>query len=310
MCKTNYEAISKLEWGKVVDMFLLHLQYDLERSPETVSGYRKDLYHFGSCMIEHNGPNITPEKIKPMDIWLFLRHLSIDHNYAPRSRSRNLASIKSFFKFLRLNELIKKDPSVSVQWPTVPQNEQPVYFTVNDFKKIIEVINTSDRTGYTHWTMIHVLFLTGMRISEVLTLKLKDVDLRKKIIYVREGKGRKNRIVPINKSLYPVLRDYKKYLKANAGDWLFPSQKSNSGHITPQNVRLFIKKYCKMAGINKAKLSPHVFRHGFATTLYQQKGVDLLRIAILLGHSSTRTTEIYAHTNETHLRNAVDLIDI
>ncbi|WP_245561238.1 tyrosine-type recombinase/integrase [Desulfoscipio gibsoniae] len=291
-------------------MYLLHLQHDLERSPETVSGYRKDLYHFGNCLIEHNGPEITPQKIGPMDIWLYLRHLSLDHNYAPRSRIRNLASIKSFYKFLKNNDYVKKDPSANIQWPSIPQSEQPVFFTVQDFKKIIGAINTSTKTGYTHSVIIYVLFLTGLRISEALSLKLKDIDLRKKIINVTRGKGRKKRIVPINKALYPVLKDYKKELKKGKEDWLFPSKRSVTGRMTPQNVRLFIKKYCRKAGIEKAKMSPHVFRHGFATTLYMDKGVDLLRIATLLGHSNTRTTEIYAHTNEKHLRSAVDLIDL
>ncbi|MEG6522895.1 tyrosine-type recombinase/integrase [Desulfotomaculum sp. 1211_IL3151] len=310
MCKTDYQAIETLNWGKAVNMFLMHLEYDLNRSSETIRGYRKDLYHFGSCMIDNHGPKFIPKKVGPMDIWLYLRHLSQDHKYAPRSRARNLASIKSFYNFLKLNDLIKKDPSQNIQWPTLPQNEQPIYFTVEDFHKIISVIDLKDHNQYIYWVMIHVLFLTGMRISEVLSLKCKDVDIINKIIYVREGKGNKNRTIPISKSLNQVLSDYFTRHGGSSDAIFFLSMRSDSGQISPQCIRRIIKKYCHLAGVEKAKLSPHVFRHGFATTLYMDKGVDLLRIATLLGHSSTRTTEIYAHTNEDHLRKAVDLIDI
>jgi site-specific recombinase XerD len=149
-----------------------------------------------------------------------------------------------------------------------------------------------------------------MRVGEVLYLRNKDIDLRKKTITVRRGKGGKSRVIPINSSLLPILKGYKKKLKSGAEGILFPSKRSMTGHLTPQYVRQFIKKYCRIAGIKKEKLSPHVFRHGFATTLYQDMGVDLLRIATLLGHSSIRTTEIYSHTSESHLRSAIDKIKI
>jgi len=309
LCRANYDALKELKWGKFVEMFLDHLKFDLNRSKETVSGYRKDLYHFGNCMINTHGIDITPKKIKPMDIWLFLRHITYEHNYAPRSKARNLASIKSFYKYLFNYEIVRKNPSVAIQWPDIPERTKPIYFSVEEFKRIIDAIDSDSKRGFSHSVIIHLLFLAGMRISEVLSLKMRDIDLRKKVIHV--GKGNKSRIIPVGRALYPILREYKRqhrYKKAN--DWLFPSEKSTSGHITPQAVRLFIKKYCKRAGIRKEKMSPHVFRHGFATTLYQDQGVDLLRIANLLGHSSIRTTEIYSHTSEEHLRSAVDKIKV
>ncbi len=232
--------------------------------------------------------NFDSNSINLENIEKFKEFLVIEKGYSKTSVYLYIRALESFLSFLGFAELAKLKP------PKRPQRV-PVYLSEADVKLMIEnADNLRDRL------IIEMLAYTGIRVSELCNIRYNDVDLARTTIKIRSGKGDKDRIVlfrgEILNDLNLYIHDLKfKYHKVN---FLFPTKKSS--HISPISVERIIRRVAKKAGIDK-KVTPHVLRHTFATTLLRN-GADIRIIQILLGHSNISTTQIYTHVDNNDLR--------
>ncbi|EEG78378.1 integrase family protein [Dethiobacter alkaliphilus AHT 1] len=271
---------------------------DIERSPVTIALYLRDLRYFGSYMEKkHNGP-VYLEDIKSADIEGFLRSLK-ERNIAPNSRSRYLYTLRSFYKFAYKKELVERDISLAVDLVKLPTKERH-YLSQQEVAELADTI-TNDLVR------LIVIFLanTGLRISECIKLTMDDVDLDKGIIHVISGKGNKDRNVPINNKLLPLLIDYKdNWRDAYNSNFFFATKKT--GTISNTYVNNTLRQAVQSLGWKK-NVSCHILRHSFATSLVKQK-VGLVEIQKLLGHSDLKITSVYMHADLEQLQDAVNAL--
>ncbi len=286
-----------MTFEKAIELFKKNL-ISLQRSSETVKGYLKDLNTFSNFLAEKYNCEVYLDEICEDDIEEFLNFLLLEKHYFPTSRNRALISIKSFYHFC----VVKKHCILNVS-KNVPyiKNEQKERVSLSE----IEVDRLIDLTDDISLKIVfQTLYLTGLRISEFLNLRIQDVDLENKLIYVKLGKGKKDRNVPINDKLCVLLKQYLSDYRIDTGTNIFFSTKS--GKMSPSYVNRLLKIHAEKAGIKKI-VTAHILRHSFATNLLKN-GVDILRIQKLLGHSSLKTTSIYIHTNITDLGQAVNML--
>lgn len=233
--------------------------------------------------INNNKRNINYENIEK-----FKEFLVIDKSYSKTSVYLYVRALESFLSFLGYDEFSRLKP------PKRPQRV-PVYLSESDVKAMISnAENLRDRL------IIKILAYTGIRVSELCNIKYTDIDLTRMTVKIRSGKGDKDRIVLFREEILGDLNEYihdlrSKYQKLN---FLFPTKKSN--HISPISVERIIRRVARKSGIEK-KVTPHVLRHTFATTLLRN-GADIRIIQVLLGHSNISTTQIYTHVDSNDLR--------
>lgn len=282
---------------EAIKLFLKNL-ISLQMSPETVKGYSKDLRIFSNFLAERYNCEVYIDEIGENDIEDFLNFLLLTKHYLSTSRNRALISIKSFYRFCEKKRHCALNVSKSVPYIKTEQKER-VFLSEDEVNRLIEFTdNNSIKIAF------QTLYLTGIRISEFLNLRNQDVDLESKVIYVKLGKGKKDRNIPISDKLCLLLRQYIKDYRIDAGTNIFFSTKS--GKMSPSYVNRLLKIYAEKAGIKK-HVTAHILRHSFATNLLKN-GVDILRIQKLLGHSSLKTTSIYIHTNIADLGQAVNML--
>lgn len=270
----------------------------LQRSSETVRGYMKDLKLFSSYLAERYNCEIYVDEVTTDDVEEYLFYTMEARNYAPTSRKRALISIKSFYRFCEKKGYCKINITKDIEHVKLEQKER-TYLTEDEVCSLFEA--TDDHVIR---LIFQTLYYTGLRISECTNLRLQDVDFENNLIYVKQGKGKKDRNIPISDKLRPLLKDYKRLWRVNVGTDNYFSTKS--GGICPSYVNRLLKKSTEKAGIKK-HVTAHILRHSFASNLLK-KGVDILRIQRLLGHSSIKTTSIYTHTNIVDLGQAVNAL--
>ncbi len=228
-----------------------------------------------------------PKNISMDDIEKYREYLVINKQSSKQTVYLTIKALQAFFKFINRNDLVKI--------PSPKRSKKlPVYLNSFEMNRLIEVSSEKIRDH----AIIMLLAYSGMRVSELCSLDIEDVDFIEGIVKIRSGKGDKDRIVVVDGKALESLKEYLHKEKRFNGP-LFISQKET--RITPVQVERLIKKYSQMAGIKK-HVTPHVIRHTFATTLLKN-GADIRFIQQLLGHSSISTTEIYTHVDENTLRN-------
>jgi len=229
------------------------------------------------------------------DLSRFMQHLS-ESRLEPRSVARVLVTVRNFFKFLVLDGHLKRDPSANFEspksWQSLPKFLQP-----DEVERLLEGPDTKTDTGMRDKAMLEVLYATGLRVSELVSLKIADVNLDLGLVQTL-GKGSKERSVPLGKSAVDWVRKYlparTRLLKGKSSPLLFVS--SRGGTITRQVFWKTIVAYGESARIGH--ITPHLLRHSFATHLLEN-GADLRSVQMMLGHSDISTTQIYTHiTNE------------
>jgi len=268
------------------------------RSRATIDGYRKDLRYFADYIEKKKNCQAFTDEITEADLEGYLHYLKVEKGCSQRTISRYLGSLKSFFKYAVRQKVITHNPAEGIITPKVPKR-LPVFLSKDEVSRL-----ASAARSRTIKTIIWTLYLTGLRNSELCSLRLDDVDFGRNIITVRQGKGGKDRIVPLNPRLVVRLKDYLENHRVHRGTEIFFS--TRSGGITPAYVSQCIREAARRAGF-KQSISAHTLRHSFATALYQ-KGVGLLEISALLGHGSVNTTQIYAHLGNNQLQRAVQLL--
>ena len=259
-------------------------------SENTIISYINDLYYF------HEFIKMDFDKVKYDDVRDYLEYLNLKKEKST-SVSRKISSLKSFYKFLYKNDYIdKKDyPLVKVTYPK-KEKKLPKFLYYND---LLEIINESskDKDGIRDRLIIEMLYATGVRVSELVNIKLNDIDFNNKRIIVC-GKGNKERIVYYGDYAEEVLNKYLKTHVRKNNNYLFLNSKGEQ--ITDGGIRYIIDNIMKKLSI-KTHVTPHVLRHTFATDMLNN-GCDIKIVQELLGHSSLKATEIYTHVTNEHLK--------
>ncbi|MCK9572892.1 MAG: tyrosine recombinase XerC [Candidatus Omnitrophica bacterium] len=279
-----------------IDKFLNYLAIEKNYSNHTITNYHIDLKEFESFLINHD-----PKDIKEIDYFILRKFLSLlsEKNLNKRTVSRKISTLKSFFKFMVREEEIKNNPANSLIYPRLDKN-LPVFLTEEQVAKIINLPKENSLLSLRDKSILETLYSTGARVSELANLRIGNVDLISGIIKVM-GKGRKERLLPLGE---PALLSIKNYLdkRSDKNPSLFINR--NCGSLTDRGIRLIVDKYIRQAATN-LRVSPHTFRHSFATHLLN-RGADLRSVQELLGHSSIATTQVYTHLTIDTLKKVYD----
>ena len=278
--------------------FILFIKFDLRLSVNTVSGYQNDLKKYIHFLAENQ--NIKDiNQIQFKDVRAYVAFITKE-GYKPSSVNRNISSIKKFHLFLMDNELTHENPSELLESQKNRRNF-PDTLSVDEIESIFNVINVSSLIGLRDLSILTLLYSTGMRVSELTNLELSNVFLKEEYVKIM-GKGKKERIVPLGLKAKTALVSYlnknQDIGKINNQGYIFLSYRSKQ--LTRMSIFNTIKKYCLLANIEK-KVSPHTFRHSFATHMLEG-GADLRIVQELLGHENINTTEIYTHLDRTYLK--------
>ncbi len=278
--------------------FILFLKFDLRLSINTVSAYENDLKNYIQFLsYNKNIKNIN--KIKFENIREYIVFITKE-GYKPSSVNRNISAIKKFHIFLLDNELTSDNPSELLESQKNRRNF-PDTLSVNEIESIFNVIDISSLIGLRDLSILTLLYSTGMRVSELINLELSNIFLKEEYVKIM-CKGKKERIVPLGliakKSLVSYLNKNQDIGKVNNQGYIYLSYRSKQ--LTRMSIFNIIKKYCLLADIKKT-VSPHTFRHSFATHMLEG-GADLRIVQELLGHENINTTEIYTHLDRTYLK--------
>jgi integrase/recombinase XerD len=279
-------------------------------SPLTIKAYSSDLEKFEEFLNKRELQS-TIENIRTQDIVSYLSYLTYpDDNKKPNlviSRARKLSSINSFFTFLRKNKVIEVSPTTDIDLPKLPQTE-PDYLTINEYQKLLATINkiASPFFKLRDLSIVSLFISTGIRVSELVNLRLRDLDLEERTIKVKR-KGNKNQTIPLNKNVSNLIDKYLKVRPETDNNQLFISKKRNG--VKSNTVYCLVSKYLKLSGIQKGKKGPHLLRHTCFTTLLS-KNVNPVVIQQLAGHVNFNTTKKYLHLNSTQIREAVTKINL
>ena len=269
--------------------YLSYLEIEKGLSKNTICAYQNDLAEF----FDFIGIKKEIDEIKRKDFSNFTKFL-YRKNLAPSTITRKIASIKGFFRFLCFKRNIKTNPASVISSPKLPK-KLPKVLSINEIENILK-----NDLSILEYSIVELLYSSGVRVSELSNLEYKNVDISKKVIKVF-GKGSKERIIPINQKCVNILQKYIKKreiisLKYNSPSLFFLNENGKS--VTRQQVYKIIKKQGEL--INK-QISPHTIRHTFATHLLEC-GADLRVVQELLGHASIITTQLYTHISKKTLK--------
>ncbi len=268
-------------------------------SRNTLESYRRDLNKFATWLEQQRGVPILETKYA--DIQGFLAHLYTQQKAKATSTGRAISSLKRLFRYLLRQNKIATDPTLQIAPPKLPRS-LPKSLTEQDVELLLNAPDVQTPLGLRDRTMLEVLYATGLRVSELVTLSVAQVSLDMGVVRVM-GKGSKERLVPLGEEALDWIRCYlaegrPALLTGKLSDALFVTARAES--MTRQMFWYLIKKYARQCGLNKS-LSPHTLRHAFATHLLNH-GADLRVVQMLLGHADISTTQIYTHVARERLK--------
>lgn len=283
-----------------IKLYVRYLRLERNLSPNTIEAYRNDLAHLEAFMMRNN---LKLENVTLEQLHTFAASLH-EYGITPRSQARVLSGVRSFFRFLVLDGVVESDPTELLEWPSLPEH-LPVVLTLEEIDRIEDSIDLSKAEGARNRAIIEVLFSCGLRVSELVNMKLSDLYLEDRVLLVR-GKGNKERLVPVsNKAITDLKRWFfdRNLMKIKPGedDYVFLNRRG--AHLTRTMILIMVKRQAEEAGLKKT-ISPHTFRHSFATALLQG-GADLRSIQAMLGHEKIDTTLVYTHISNEQLRKAI-----
>lgn len=283
-----------------IKLYVRYLRLERNLSPNTIEAYRNDLAHLEAFMMRNN---LKLEDVTLEQLHTFAASLH-EYGITPRSQARVLSGVRSFFRFLVLDGVVESDPTELLEWPSLPEH-LPVVLTLEEIDRIEDSIDLSKAEGARNRAIIEVLFSCGLRVSELVNMKLSDLYLEDRVLLVR-GKGNKERLVPVsNKAIADLKRWFfdRNLMKIKPGedDYVFLNRRG--AHLTRTMILIMVKRQAEETGIKKT-ISPHTFRHSFATALLQG-GADLRSIQAMLGHEKIDTTLVYTHISNEQLRKAI-----
>jgi integrase/recombinase XerD len=285
----------------LVDRYLDHLRVERRVSPNTLESYGRDLNH----LLEFAAGLERPlDQLTRQDLDAFVRHL-MTAGQSPRSTARAVASVRGLFRYVTLAGLVAHNPADDLHaprgWPSLPK-----FLSVAEVDTLIGQPDVSTSLGLRDRALIELLYATGLRVTELIELKLSDINLSGHYLTCM-GKGRKERMVPIGDQAATWVSKYIKdarpaLVRRKSSPRLFVN--SRGGSLSRVGFWKILKEYGRTAGLPRG-LSPHVLRHSFATHLLE-RGADLRAIQMMLGHADLSTTEIYTHILEARMRSIYD----
>jgi len=282
----------------LVQDFINYLTIERNLSGNTIDAYRNDLSRY--CQFLKEDGIKRPDQIDITVVQKFINTLA-DLGLVASSLSRNFSSIRSFHKFLMGENIVQTNPTELIQSPRQPVR-LPKILDLNEIEAIMEAIDINTNKGIRDRAIIETLYSTGVRVSELTTLEMNNVFFQHNVIRVL-GKGSKERIIPFGDRAKKYLKNYITAVRSlllrsmKSGDVLFLNMRGSP--LSRMGVWKIIQQYVKLAGIRK-QVSPHVFRHSFATHLLEG-GANLRAVQEMLGHSDISTTQIYTHLDREYL---------
>lgn len=286
--------------ANMVKRYIRYLKLERNYSVNTIQAYQHDLQWLLDYL-DKNNLDVLQVKLDNLKHFASTLH---EHGINPRSQARILSGLRSFYRYLLLDGYVENDPTELLESPHV-RNHLPDVLSTVEIDMLEETIDLSKWEGQRNKAIIEVLFSCGLRVSELVNLKLSDLYLDSKFIRIL-GKGNKERLVPISPKAIKELNYWfidRKEMKIKPGeeDYVFLNRRGS--HLTRTMILIMIKQLAKEAGIKK-NISPHTLRHSFATSLLEG-GADLRAIQAMLGHEDIATTEIYTHIDTTTLRQEI-----
>ncbi len=277
--------------------FLHYLTVERGVAKNTVLAYGGDLLKFARFL---RGKGRTPRQVRQGEINEFARRLS-GQGLSPKSIARALNAVKMFYRFLVMEKIVAEDPTADIRsprtWKTLPR-----CLTLEEVDHLLNAPDPSTALGSRDLAMVELLYSTGLRVSELISLRARDLNLDGG--YLRcVGKGSKERLVPMGRTASQRLRAYLESGRPALSRGVSPSAlflNSRGGPMSRQGFWKILKKYGRSVGL-RGKLSPHVLRHSFATHLLE-RGADLRSVQLMLGHADISTTQVYTHLNRERLR--------
>jgi len=274
-----------ISFSYYIDKFLNYLTIEKNYSGYTITNYKTDLSEFEMFLKSRGGKDI-----KDIDYFLLRKFLSVlsERKLDKRTLSRKISTLKSFFKFMLREGIVKNNPASALIYPRLDK-PLPKFLTEKEVENILELPEGSELMDLRDKAILEFLYSTGARVSEMVSLTKDSLDLISGVAKVK-GKGRKERLLPLGE---PAIISVKNYLdrRRDKNKALFINKRG--GALTDRGVRLIVYKYIKKTAL-ALKVSPHTFRHSFATHLLN-RGADLRSVQELLGHSSISTTQVYTH---------------
>ena len=299
----NLACMSTKNWQLTLQSYIHYLKLERGLAENSIESYELDLMKFIQ-FLSHNEIVVTPQKVTPEHINEFVYQIST--LLAPTSQARIISGLKSFFTFLIVDGQIEKAPTDLLEIPKLGR-KLPEVLAMEEIDAMIATLDLSTNEGYRNKVMLELLYSCGLRVSELVNLRLSDLFFEEGFIRVI-GKGSKHRFVPIDPDTMQLIVMYKQTIrnhmqvKKEDTDIVFLNRRG--GRLTRAMIFTIVKQAAQDASIQK-NISPHSFRHSFATYLLEN-GADIRMIQLMLGHESILTTEIYTHISREKLKGVMD----
>ncbi|MEA1886867.1 MAG: site-specific tyrosine recombinase/integron integrase [Bacteroidota bacterium] len=288
-------------WTDCIREFKNYLTIERSLSENSIHAYLLDVNKLREYC-ENQSPAIMPVDVTFNQLLHFIKWLDIDN---PRTQSRTLSGIRSFFRYMLIEGKISENPATMLESPR-PGIRLPDVLSVEEIDNIISVVDLSKPEGQRNKAIIETLYGCGLRVSELINLRLTDIHFKDEYVTIT-GKGDKQRLVPLNqntiKQINYYLQDRNRLKTIEDQNIVFLNRRGKK--LSRIMIYTIIRDLCKQAGIRK-KVSPHTFRHSFATHLVQA-GADLRAVQEMLGHESILTTEVYTHIDRIYLKETIGL---
>jgi integrase/recombinase XerD len=273
-----------------IDTFLDAIWMERGLAANTLSAYKADLKAL-AAWLDESGSSL--QKATRADLLAYIAH-RVETGGRPRSTARQLSSFRRFYRYLVRERIVSEDPTAQIEMPKIGRS-LPKSLTEAEVEALLSAPDVSDPLGHRDRTMLEVLYAAGLRVSELISLRMSQVNLNQGVIRIT-GKGDRERLIPLGEEAMDWIERFSagprsEILLERHTDYLFPTRRGNS--MTRQAFWHIIKRYAEKAGV-AGNLSPHTLRHAFATHLLNH-GADLRVVQMLLGHSDLSTTQIYTH---------------
>jgi integrase/recombinase XerD len=294
--------VKQLTLDAAIQQFLDHIRVERELTPATVAAYGRDLTDFAGFLIARKISQARA--VRGIDVLDYLARLT-EQKLSARSQARRLIALRQMFKFLKAEAICAVNPTEDVDLPRFGR-KLPDFLTVEEVDQLLASPNKATPRGARDAAMLETLYATGLRVSELVKLRLRDINFDAGYL-MTFGKGRKERLVPVGEVALAGLRNYVETARGvfTGGRTLDAVFLTHFGRpMTRQGFWKLLGGYARGAGIRK-RISPHKLRHSFATHLVE-RGADLRAVQAMLGHADIGTTEIYTHLSRSHLRAVYD----
>ncbi len=293
-----------MDWNSTIKGFRSYLLLERSLSEHSIDAYLRDIKKL-SEFLSYQDPSINPTKVDYHHLTSFIHYIN-DIGMGKRSQARILSGIKAFYKYLLIEDLIDKNPTELLEGPRLDR-KIPDVLSVKEINSLLQAIDVSTPHGTRNRAMLETMYACGLRVSELISLQISNIYASLDFVKV-VGKNNKERIVPIGTEALRQIEVYRtqyrqhQIIQSGYEDILFLNRRGRG--LTREMIFMIVKEAAQKAGIKKS-VSPHTFRHSFATHLVEG-GADLRVVQDMLGHESITTTEIYTHLDKEYLRSTLE----